>query len=160
MKRKIGVFIWICGYNFGPQESRLNYSLYSKNEDICLKWGTMVFCSKCGTKNEDAADFCVSCGSKLKVSTEKTIEKRIEKGAEEFGKRAEAWGEDFGKRTEQECFGLPHGGTIFGLIIGIIIILVGVTSLAGIDLEFWPLIIIIFGLLIAGGALYSLTHKR
>ena len=160
MKRKLGVFIWICGYNFGPQESRLNYSLYSKNEDICLKWGTMVFCSKCGTKNEDAADFCVSCGSKLKVSTEKTIEKRIEKGAEEFGKRAEAWGEDFGKRTEQECFGLPHGGTILGLIIGIIIILVGVTSLAGIDLEFWPLIIIIFGLLIAGGALYSLTHKR
>ena len=102
MKRKIGLFIWICGYNFGPQESRLNYSLYSKNEDICLKWGTMVFCSKCGTKNEDASDFCVNCASKLKVSTEKSIEKRIEKGAEEFGKRAEAWGENFGKRTEQE----------------------------------------------------------
>ena len=120
----------------------------------------MVFCSECGTKNEDSVEICVKCGSKLKVSTEKSLEKRIEEGAEEFGKRAEAWGEDFGKRTEQECFGFPHGGTIFGLVIGIIIILVGVTSLAGIDLEFWPLIIVIFGLLILGGAIYSLIRKR
>ena len=120
----------------------------------------MVFCAKCGTKNEETAAYCVTCGAKLKASTEKSVEKRIEEGAEEFGKRAEAWGEDFRKRTEQECFGLPHGGTIFGLIIGIIIILVGITSLAGIDLEIWPLLIIIFGLLIFGGAIYSLTHKR
>ena len=121
---------------------------------------SMVFCSKCGTKNEDSADYCVKCSAKLIVSMEKSIEKRIEEGAEEFGKRAEAWGENFGKRTEQECFGLPHGGTIFGLIIGLIIILVGITSLAGIDIEFWPLIIIIFGLLIAGGAIYTLIRKR
>ncbi len=120
----------------------------------------MVFCSKCGTKNEDTTEYCVKCGEKLKVSTKKSIEKRIEEGAEELGRRAEVWGENFGKRTEQECFGLPHGGTIFGLIIGVIIILVGVTSLAGIDLEFWPFIIIIFGLLIFVGALYSLTQKR
>ncbi|MBA7477548.1 hypothetical protein ES707_12959 [subsurface metagenome] len=116
----------------------------------------MVFCSKCGTKNEDAAEYCVKCGAKLKASTEKSLEKRIEEGAEEFGKRAE----DFPKRTKQECFGLPHGGTIIGLIIGIIIILVGVTSLAGIDLKLWPLIIVTFGLLIFGGAIYSLTHKQ
>ena len=120
----------------------------------------MVFCSKCGAKNEDAAEYCVKCGATLKASTENSVEKRIEEGAEEFGKRAEAWGKDFRKQTEQECFGLPHGGTIVGLIIGIIIILVGITSLAGIDLEIWPLLIIIFGLLIFGGAIYSLTHKR
>jgi uncharacterized membrane protein YvbJ len=120
----------------------------------------MVFCSKCGTKNVDSAKHCTKCGTELKVSTEKSLERRIEKGAEEFGKRAEVWAEDFGKRAEQECFGLPHGGTIFGLIIGLIIILLGVTSMAGIDIEFWPLIIIIFGLLIAGGAIYSLTQKR
>lgn len=120
----------------------------------------MVFCSKCGAKNEDVAGFCVKCGAKLKVSAEKSLEKRLEEGAEEFGKRAEAWAENFGRRTEQECFGLPHGGTIFGLVIGIIIILVGVTSLSGIDIEFWPLIIIIFGLLILGGAVYSITQKR
>jgi len=102
----------------------------------------------------------VKCGAKLKVSMEKSLEKRIEKGAEEFGKRAEAWGENFGKHAEEECFGLPHGGTIFGLIIGLIVILLGVTSLAGVDIDFWPLIIIIFGLLIVGGALYSLTQRR
>ena len=120
----------------------------------------MVYCSKCGTKNEEATVTCVKCGAKLKVLKEKSLEKRFEDGAEEFGKRAEAWGESFGKRAENECFGLPHGGTIFGLIIGIIIILVGISSLAGIDLEFWPIIIVIFGVLILGGAIYSLTQKR
>ena len=120
----------------------------------------MVFCTYCGTENKDDAKFCVKCGAKLDVTAEKSLEKRIEEGAEEFGKRAEEWGKDFEKHVETECFGLPHGGTIFGLIIGIIIILVGATSLAGIDLEFWPLIIIVFGLLVYGGALYSLTSKR
>lgn len=120
----------------------------------------MNFCSKCGTENEATAKYCTKCGSNLKKTIEKSLEKRIEDGAEEFGKRAEAWGENFGKRAEQECFGLPHGGTIFGIIFGLIIILLGVTSLTGIDIEFWPLIIIIFGLLIFGGAVYSLRNKR
>ena len=136
------------------------------NEDS-FEVEVMVFCSKCGTKNEDAAEYCVKCGTKLNMPREKDWVKRIDEGGEkigewgeEFGKRVEEWAEDFPKRTKQECFGLPHGGTIIGLIIGIIIILVGVTSLAGIDLELWPLIIVIFGLLIFGGAIYSLTHKR
>ena len=116
----------------------------------------MVYCSECGTKNEESAEICVKCGAKLNVPKEKSIEE----GAEEFGKRAESWGESFGKRAEEDCFGLPHGGTIVGLIIGIIIIVVGISSLAGIDLELWPLIIVIFGVLIIGGAIYSLTRKR
>ena len=119
----------------------------------------MVYCTECGTKNE-ATETCVNCGAKLEVLRGKNLEKRIEDAAEEFGKRAEAWGESFGKRAENECFGLPHGDTIFGLVIGIIIILVGISSLAGIDLEFWPLILIIFGVLIFGGAIYSLTQNR
>ena len=120
----------------------------------------MVFCSKCGTKNEDSAEYCVKCGAKLNVPREKSLEKRIEEGAEEFGKRAEAWGKSFGKRPEEECFGLPHGGIIFGLLIGIIIIAVGVTSLAKIPLDFWSLLIIVFGVLVLGGAIYTLTRKR
>lgn len=125
-----------------------------------LEWGTMVYCSECGTKNEASAETCVKCGAKLNVPKEKSLEKNIEEGAEEFGKRAEAWGESFGKRAEEGCFGLPQGGTIVGLIIGIIIIVVGISSLAGIDLEIWPLIILIFGVLILGGAIYTLTRKR
>lgn len=120
----------------------------------------MVYCNYCGTKNDDDASFCVKCGAKLNVSAEKTLEKRIEEGAEEFGKRAEEWGKGFEKHVDNECFGLPHGGTIFGLIIGIIIILIGVTSLAGITLDFWPLLIIVFGLLVFGGALYTILRKN
>ena len=120
----------------------------------------MVYCSECGTKNEEYAETCVKCSAKLNVLREKSLEKSIEEGAEEFGKRAEAWGKSFGKRSEDECFGLPHGGTIFGLIIGIIIIVVGLSSLAGISLDLWPVLIIIFGALILGGAIYSITRKR
>lgn len=121
----------------------------------------MVHCSKCWTNNEENAKYCVKCGAALEEGSRssKTFDNMDEWG-KDIGKRAEMWGENFGKRAEEECFGLPHGGTIFGLIIGLIIILFGITSLAGIDVEFWPLIIIIFGLLIVGGALYSITQRR
>jgi len=120
----------------------------------------MVHCPKCWTNNEDNAKFCVKCGAALEGSRSSHALDNVDEWGKDIGKRAERWGESFRKRAEEECFGLPHGGTIFGLIIGIIIILVGVTSLAGIDLEFWPLIIIIFGLLIFGGSIYSLIQRR
>ncbi len=138
----------------------------------------MVYCTKCGTKNADAAVYCVQCGTKLETSKDETWDKRMEKWGEDFGKRAEKWGEevgkraeewgeDFGRRAENECFGLPNVGLIFGLLIGVVIILVGVTAfLTGSELIrhfwslFWALIIIVFGLLIAAGALYSLTRRR
>ena len=121
----------------------------------------MTYCTKCGTKNEEPATYCVKCGAKLEVSKE-TWDKRMEKWGEEFGKRAEQWGEDFGKRAEKECFGLPHGGLVFGLLIGLIIILVGLFSLlSGVQglRFFWPLLIVVFGLMITFGALYSLTRR-
>ena len=122
----------------------------------------MVYCTKCGTENDEAAQYCKKCGGKLEGTRKKSFEKRMEEWGEDFGKRAEAWGEDFGRRAEKECFVLPHGGLVFGLIIGFIIILLGILWLAGIELwnAFWSVIIIIFGLLIIGGALYSLTRRR
>jgi hypothetical protein len=80
---------------------------------------------------------------------------------QKFERRAEEWGEQFGKRAEKECFGLPHGGTIAGLIIGIIIIFVGLSWVAGLDWGryFWPLIIVVFGILIVSGALYSYSRR-
>jgi len=122
----------------------------------------MVYCTKCGIKNEEASVYCVKCGTKLESSQEESWDKRVDKWGEEIGKRAGEWGEDFGRRVEKECFGLPHGGVIFGLLIGMIIILVGVASLTGLELtqHFWPLLIIVFGLLIAVGALYSLIRRR
>jgi DNA-directed RNA polymerase subunit RPC12/RpoP len=131
----------------------------------------MVYCTKCGTKNEETAVHCVKCGAKL-VSKDESWDKRVEKWGEDFGKRAEKWGDEFGKRAEEwgdnfgrrrECFGLPHGGIIFGLLIGAIIIIVGISALltdSDITRFFWPLVIVVFGLLIATGALYSLIRRR
>jgi uncharacterized membrane protein len=63
---------------------------------------------------------------------------------------------------ENECFGLPNGGMIVGIVFGVIIVLVGL----GLFLQtfrdnfvfwpyFWPLIVIIFGVLILLGALFG-----
>jgi F0F1-type ATP synthase assembly protein I len=121
----------------------------------------MVYCTKCGTKNEDGAKYCVKCGANLEVSREKGLERRVEEWGEEFGRRAEEWGEQFGRRAEEECFGLPHGGAIVGLIIGSIIVLVGLSWLIGAYLwrYIWPLIVIAFGLLIVAGILYGLRRR-
>jgi len=80
----------------------------------------------------------------------------------------EEWGEQVGKRAEKECFGLPHGGTIVGLIVGIIIIIVALSWIPGLispevrevtDPLFWPVVIIVFGILILAGALYGLRRR-
>jgi uncharacterized membrane protein YvbJ len=116
----------------------------------------MVYCTKCGTKNEEDVKYCTKCGANLVVSREKKLERR----AEEFGRRAEEWGEQFGKRAEEECFGLPHGGAIVGLIIGIIIIIAGISWVAGIEIgNWWALIVILFGILVLAGALYGLSRR-
>ncbi|MGD8566194.1 MAG: zinc-ribbon domain-containing protein [Candidatus Bathyarchaeota archaeon] len=103
----------------------------------------MVYCSKCGTQNEDNAEKCSKCGASLQISH--TPRRR--------------------KRVEDECFGLPHGGAIVGLIIGAIIIFWGLSQIPGllptsIQSNWWPLIIIIFGLLIVAGAIYGFTRRR
>jgi uncharacterized membrane protein YvbJ len=102
----------------------------------------MVYCTKCGTKNEEDAAVCAKCGASLTGPTWRRERRRREK-------------------EEQECFGLPHGGAIVGLIIGIVIILAGLSSLAGIDFGryVWPLVIVVFGILIVVGALYSYSRR-
>jgi uncharacterized integral membrane protein len=100
----------------------------------------VVYCTNCGTKNDDDATVCVKCGQPLKGSQPM---------------------KQYRRRKEDECFGLPHGGAIVGLIIGIIIILWGISSIADIDFGsyFWPFIIIIFGILIVGGAIYKFSRR-
>jgi uncharacterized membrane protein YvbJ len=100
----------------------------------------MVYCTNCGTKNEEDAAVCVKCGQSLR--------------GYQTGRRER-------RQREDECFGLPHGGTIVGLIIGMIIILWGISTITDIDFGdyFWPLIIIIFGILIVAGALYKYSRK-
>ena len=101
----------------------------------------MVYCTKCGTKNEEGATICVNCQQPL-VDNYRAMRRQR-------------------RKAEDDCFGLPHGGIIAGLIFGLIIILFGVSSLLNIDFGdyFWPFIIIIFGLLMFVGALYRYTRR-
>ena len=97
-----------------------------------------MYCPKCGFKSQDEAEFCSKCGANLKIS-----------GSERRTTR---------RQREDECFGLPHGGAIVGLLFGIIIILWGLTQVPGLfpeGFQFWWLIIIIFGVLIIAGSLYK-----
>ncbi len=102
----------------------------------------MVYCSKCGKQNDEGAEFCVDCGAALSAVTG-------EKG----------WGER-GRRRENECFGLPRGGAIFGLFIGIMILLLGLQQVLGFDIDLGPFVIIVVGLLFVAGALYGFVRQR
>jgi len=105
----------------------------------------MVYCTKCGTKNEDTALVCVNCGASLETGT--PVSRRYER-----------------RRVESECFGLPHGGAIVGIVVGVIILLWGAFTLAQQTgwitraPDLWPLFIIIIGLLIVIGAIYRMSR--
>lgn len=107
----------------------------------------MVTCPKCGAKNPDEARFCVSCGGALF-----SMEGERKRGGTCFGQPE--------KRVEDECFGLPHGGAIAGLIIGIIIILFGLVNIFGWRVDIGAYIPIIIGILIVAGAIYGLSRRR
>lgn len=105
----------------------------------------MVYCTKCGKENEDSAKFCVVCGAYLY-----SRDKERKEGC--FGPK---------RYEEEECFGLPYGTTIIGIIFGIFIIIVGLTLLLGFNVERWfgPVIAIIIGVLIIAGAIYKLSRR-
>ena len=121
----------------------------------------MVYCTKCGTKNPDDAKVCSQCGASLYAVGEREGKGRAED--ECWGTRRE--GEPY-RRVEHECFGIPRGGAIVGIAIGVIILLAGAIILlqqAGLissSISVWPFAIIIFGILIVIGALYGLSRRR
>ena len=107
----------------------------------------MVYCSKCGTKNEDTAEYCVKCGANLQTGT--YASRRYER-----------------RKAEHECFGLPHGGAIAGLAIGVIVLLWGIFTLAqwagwgGQTPELGFIILIVFGVVMIAGAIYGITRSK
>jgi len=110
----------------------------------------MVYCTKCGTKNEDDAKVCVSCGAVLETGAR--VSRR--------GEREECFGPS---RGEEECFGIPRGSKIVGLIIGLIIVLFGISWILSayniLKLEVWPIVVIIFGILIIVGVYYGMRRR-
>lgn len=110
----------------------------------------MVYCSKCGTQNPDDAKVCSNCGAPLYT----------------VGERYPGSEREHYKKVEGECFGLPNGGMIAGTIFGAIVILVGL----GLYLQetgyignfwniLWPIIIVIFGILVLLGAVYGQRRR-
>lgn len=110
----------------------------------------MVYCSKCGTQNPDDAKVCSNCGAPLYT----------------VGERYPGSEREHYRKVEGECFGLPNGGMIAGIIFGIIVVLVGL----GLYLQetgyignfwniLWPIIIIIFGTLVILGAIYGQRRR-
>jgi amino acid transporter len=97
--------------------------------------------------NDDSAQFCAKCGANLRTGT---FESR----------RAER------RRAEHECFGLPHGGAIVGIAIGIIILLWGLfalaqeTKLITYTINLFYVAIIVIGILIIAGAAYRISRQR
>jgi uncharacterized membrane protein YvbJ len=93
----------------------------------------LVYCSKCGTENEDDAVECKNCGAPLRRPAYRKYRRRYE---------------------DEICFGARGGIPILGVLIGLIIILWGVSSLLGSVFRWavwgrlWPFLIIALGLLI------------
>jgi uncharacterized membrane protein YvbJ len=122
----------------------------------------MVHCDKCGVNNSDDAKFCVKCGENLMSSQDKwEWERRVEEWGEDVGKRAEKWGKQMEREFKDECFGLPHGGAIEGIIFGIIILVLGFALLANINIWHYlgPIAAIIVGILIITGVAYRLIRR-
>lgn len=112
----------------------------------------MVYCTKCGTKNEDDATVCAKCGASLETTRS---ERRRRSDGECFG-RSER------RPMEDECFGLPYGGSIVGIIFGIIVVFIGLAIVAGftnIWSLLWPLLLVIVGILIIAGAFYGMRRR-
>ena len=108
----------------------------------------MVYCPKCGTMNDDSAEFCVKCGAPLRTGTYES--RRYER-----------------RRAEHECFGLPNGGAIVGLVIGIIVIIYGILFLgqqmgwiSASANYLWIVVVIVIGVLLIAGALYRMNRPR
>jgi uncharacterized membrane protein YvbJ len=107
-----------------------------------------MYCTKCGHKNEDNADICVECGAPLRMP-----KKKRRQTDECFGGDERNW--------ENECFNLPYGRTLVGIIIGFIIIVIGLSIFLGQSI--WQylgsVVAILFGLLIIVGVLYGMRRR-
>lgn len=108
----------------------------------------VVYCQHCGQQNEDTSEFCAQCGAALHA---KETAKEVRKP---------------GHPKDDECFGLPSGDAICGVIFGSIIIISGLAWVLGWDFAtLWetaigPYLVILFGALIIIGAIYSSTRKK
>jgi len=91
----------------------------------------MVYCSKCGTLNPDDATNCSKCGAPLTATHAE-----------------EPW---TGRRYHYHDY--YHRGSIWGVLVGLFILAIGVSTLFGWDFWslLWPAFLIFVGLAIIIG---------
>ncbi len=114
----------------------------------------MPYCQSCGTKNEQGEQVCTNCGASL-----------YDRGRRR-DRRDGCYGSRDEERPGEECFGLPHGNVIVGIIFGILILIgaiLWILSLAfGIAFNttlVGPIIAIVIAVLIIAGAIYQLRRR-
>ncbi len=97
----------------------------------------MVYCTKCGTQNPDDALNCSNCGASLRETPNRDYRRH--------------------RYEEDMCFG--GRSHIWGIMIGLFIILIGVASLIGGNIwdKIWPAFIILVGFVIVANAF---TRRR
>jgi hypothetical protein len=113
----------------------------------------MPYCQNCGTKNEQGAQVCVNCREPLYDTRRRRT------------RRDGCYGEE---RPEEECFGLPHGGIIVGILFGSLLLIAGVIlilqNVLGIAINvngalIGPVVLIFIAILIIAGAIYQLRRR-
>ncbi len=105
----------------------------------------MVYCHECGTENDDNSEYCSKCGAALKDRDERHRRRH-----------------DRRHRHRDDSLGLPNGGIIVGLLFGVLLIMIGVSTFYGVSLwrYLWPIIIVILGILIVAGAISNYARRN
>jgi uncharacterized membrane protein YvbJ len=105
----------------------------------------LTTCPKCGTENQEGSKYCSKCGASIY--------------RERYRRRRDD--ECFGPEEEQ-CFGLRHGGTIAGIIVGLFIVMVGLAFFFGENLTSFvvPFILVVIGVLVIAAAASALSRRR
>lgn len=116
----------------------------------------MPYCHNCGTKNDEGVQYCINCQQPLYDTRRKRARRDDCDGC--YGDEG----------PEQECFGLPHGGIIVGVIFGLLLLIAGVIlifqNVLGIAINIngqliWPVMLIVFAVLVIAGAIYQMRRR-
>jgi len=118
----------------------------------------MIYCTKCGTKNDDAAEYCMKCGAPMQIGKTKHET-------------------DWDKRCEEECSG-GRGGHQWRIFWAIVIIIIGIWIIFELVLkelaktnpsldwvnaynfEFWWVILAIFAIMLIISGLRIIVRPR
>ncbi|MCW4036530.1 MAG: zinc ribbon domain-containing protein [Candidatus Bathyarchaeota archaeon] len=106
----------------------------------------MVYCPECGADNEEEAVYCTKCGAPLKEGAPRVRYARRRGEKDEKAEKGE-------KREKEEKYEKEGDARMWGLLVGLLIIIAGVISLLETWYWYawdrlWPALVIVVGLFI------------